>query len=484
MQRSVKIKKINIHAFRGIPDLELEIEGKSLLLRGENETGKSSIVEAIEFFYTGKVSRLEGIKGLSLQRHGPHINFTPKDVNVVITFDPGNVSLSRTFSSAPSPPAQLEEYFQITQKGTFILRRSQILEFIMSEPAERFRAIGSIIGIAPLDNVELEMMRLRDELEGKVSSKKEAIDRLIREFSGIVGKDFTEVKDVLPALNEVLQKANLPLIKSLEEVDKHAEEMLRTVKKAESIDKIGTLNEILTFTRIPFISQEVVSKLEGMNEKIKCLLQDQVRAELSVADLLKSGKEVIEQERMDICPLCEQRINREQLLTRIDARLRSLRGLSDKFSEIRRISVPVIDSLKGVLDKLRSTISKIELFTELSEDKEMLSGKLDFLSGFIDKVATAKEIKNEIPIQEINQQKDEINKIGRSISTKCSRLLDNIGLTEDEKKVLIEQARYKVREISKVNFELEIHKKYHELAEKIYSAFTETKKKKVQEIFS
>jgi hypothetical protein len=33
---SVKIKKISIHAFRGIPDLELELEGKSLLLRGEN----------------------------------------------------------------------------------------------------------------------------------------------------------------------------------------------------------------------------------------------------------------------------------------------------------------------------------------------------------------------------------------------------------------------------------------------------------------
>jgi recombinational DNA repair ATPase RecF len=51
---TVKIKTINIHAFRGIPDLELQLDGKNLLLRGENGTGKSSIVEAIEFFFTGR----------------------------------------------------------------------------------------------------------------------------------------------------------------------------------------------------------------------------------------------------------------------------------------------------------------------------------------------------------------------------------------------------------------------------------------------
>ena len=59
----IRLKTIGIHAIRGIPDLELELDGKSLLLEGENETGKSSIVDAIEFFFTGKISHLEGIRG-------------------------------------------------------------------------------------------------------------------------------------------------------------------------------------------------------------------------------------------------------------------------------------------------------------------------------------------------------------------------------------------------------------------------------------
>lgn len=486
---SIKIKKVHIRAFRGIPELELELNGKSLLLQGENGTGKSSIVEAIEFFFTGEVSRLEGIKGLSLRRHGPHVNFTHDDVNVEITFDPGNVSLNRDFSSTPSPLDQFNDYFQITQKGTFILRRSQILEFIMSQPAERFRAIGSIIGIEPLDNVELEMMRLHDELKGKVTSKEEEIKRLIGELSRIIGKDITSVADVLPALTKILKKANLPMINSLEEVDKHAEEMLKTVKKAKSIDKIGAINEILKSNNIPFISQGIVNKLEALNEHVKHLLQDQVRVELSVADLLESGRKLISQEKMDICPLCEQKIDRGRLLSRIENRIKTLQKLSDKAAKIREKSVPVIDHLKGISDKLKTTISIIELLPELSIEKEILQSNLGLLDICIEKIVSAKDLKNEIPVQEISQLKEEINKLGHSISVKCRQLLGEIGLTEEEKKVLevvrlIEQARSKVRDILTVGSEHQTYQKYCKLAKKIYTAFSDTKKSKIQEVYN
>ncbi len=485
----VKIKAINIHAFRGVPDLNLELDGKSLLLQGENGTGKSAIVEAIEFFFTGKISHLEGIRGISLQRHGPHVNFEPDDVSVGITFDPGSISLNRTFASAPSPPDQLKDYFQITQKGTFILRRSQILEFIMSQPADRFRTIGSIIGVEPLDEIELEMMRLRDGLEGEIDSKEKEIEGLIEDLSTVVGKDIVKVEDVLPALNEILRKTNLPLIKSLEDVDKHAEEMLRTAKKAESIDRVKMLNEILEVTKVPLIAEGIVDELNGLKVKVKHLLQEHIRLELSIANLLASGRTVIEKEEMDICPLCEQKIDRDRLLTRIDNRLRTLRDLSEKASEVRTMSVPIINKLKGITDKLNSTVSKIESFPDLAEEKGKLSNKIDFLSGFADKINSAKDLKNEIPIQELSQQKDEINTVWGSIPIKCSQLLDAIGLTEEERKVLevvrlIEQARSKAKDLSKVSSELKAYQEYHALAEKIYSVFSETKKTKIQEIYN
>ena len=56
------IEKIKIKGFRGVRDeLELTLpNSKSLLLYGDNGSGKSSILDAIEWFLTDSVSHLKG----------------------------------------------------------------------------------------------------------------------------------------------------------------------------------------------------------------------------------------------------------------------------------------------------------------------------------------------------------------------------------------------------------------------------------------
>lgn len=56
---SMKIKNISIKGIRGAKNhLDLPLNGKSILLYGDNGTGKSSISDSIEWFYTDKVSHL------------------------------------------------------------------------------------------------------------------------------------------------------------------------------------------------------------------------------------------------------------------------------------------------------------------------------------------------------------------------------------------------------------------------------------------
>jgi len=181
----------------------LELNGKSLLLKGENGTGKSSIVEAIEYFFTGKLSVFEGegTQSLSLQKHAPHKDFSTDDMNIKVTFAPDHMTLERTFKEEPEPPKKVEDYFLTAKKGTFILRRSQILKFITSVPADRFRAIASILGIEPLDNIELEMKHACDDLEGGVVFKRERIGILLSEISKLLGEDISQSKEVLFYVN-------------------------------------------------------------------------------------------------------------------------------------------------------------------------------------------------------------------------------------------------------------------------------------------
>lgn len=492
---SAKIKTINIKAFRGIPDLELNLDGRSIVIHGENGTGKSSIVESFEFFFTGKVAHLEGVRGLSLEKHGTHVNYVPDDVIVKTTFDPGNVTLSRTFKLRPNPTKLLEKYFNISQNGTFILRRSQILEFIICQPGERFRAIGNLIGIERLDSIELEMMRVYDDLVGKINSKykeiynkNREINNLVSAFSKVIEKDIIEEKDVLPVLNKILQEAELPLLKSIDDVGKHAEEMLKRVRKTASTDKTRVINEIKEEIESATITEDMIVSLDNLGDKIVQLLDKQIILELSIADLLSRGRDVISDEELDACPLCEQKIDRETLLRRIDKRIQTVRDLSDKASIVRRLSVLIIEGIKEKSKKLETVISKMGVFPEFGKERKDLYEKVGFLNSFVDEIVLAKDLKKEIKPKEFVKKKEEINGIIKIVSEKCIKLFSEIDLTEDEKKVLkisrlIEQATTKTAEIAKINNEIKVYHRYHKIAEKVYYAFSDTKKKKIQEVY-
>lgn len=73
----IRIEAITIREFRGIRDLTLKMDGRNFAACGPNGTGKSGIVDAIEFARTGSISRLSGAGtgGLSVKAHGPHLVF-------------------------------------------------------------------------------------------------------------------------------------------------------------------------------------------------------------------------------------------------------------------------------------------------------------------------------------------------------------------------------------------------------------------------
>ncbi|RLI75522.1 hypothetical protein DRP04_13415 [Archaeoglobales archaeon] len=364
----------------------------------------------------------------------------------------------------------------------------------MSRPADRFRAIGSIIGIEPLDKVELEMMRLRDNLKGEVESIEGKIDALFTELSKSLGENITRIEEVLPALNKILEEANLPEIETFEDLDTVSEEILKAIKKDVNTETVKVLKDVIGTLETLSIPDDVVSELESLNEKIEQLLVEGSGFDLSEADLLKSellemGKSILEKEKIDICPLCEQKIDREKLLSRIHERLRILRSLSKRASEIREISVQVKNKLGMLVNELESLRTKIEPFAELSKEKSELPRKVDYLRDFIHEIASATELEKKIHVQKFNQQKEEIKEFLSSVVTKCKTLLEKMELTDEEKKLLeiirlIEQVRSKVEEISKLSSELADYRKYYELAEKIYSTFSQVKKQKIQEVYN
>ena len=238
---SIKIKRIGIKALKGIPDLELEIDGKNLLLKGENASGKSSIVDAIEYFFSGGIKSLEGVSGLSMKKHAPHINSTPNDIRVELSFNPGDIRLYRTFSDNPTPPPSLENYFRTPLQGTFILRRFQILEFIISKPSDRFRAIGNIIGIGSLDEIEMEMMRLRDYCQAESGSTMRRYTEYLEKLSELLERKISSINElnsiILSTINTRLKESAITSITSLKDIDVVPEQLLKGIKNLTTVQQ-------------------------------------------------------------------------------------------------------------------------------------------------------------------------------------------------------------------------------------------------------
>jgi DNA repair exonuclease SbcCD ATPase subunit len=123
----IKVVRLEAHEFRGIRDLSIEFAGENFAICGRNGTGKSGIVDALEFGLTGSISRLAG-KGtgdISVREHGPHVDSRdqPDNAWVKLTLRVPNfdkpVVIERSIKEplapklAPSDPAVVEVLRQV-----------------------------------------------------------------------------------------------------------------------------------------------------------------------------------------------------------------------------------------------------------------------------------------------------------------------------------------------------------------------------------
>jgi chromosome segregation ATPase len=126
----IHIDSLKIEEFRGVRKLELSFDRSNFAICGPNGTGKSGVVDALEFVLTGSISRLTG-KGrgdLSVKDHGPHVDSSKSPEKAVVTATVWIPSLQkpltieRTVKNARNPKlvpdtAEMREIIKQLEKG-------------------------------------------------------------------------------------------------------------------------------------------------------------------------------------------------------------------------------------------------------------------------------------------------------------------------------------------------------------------------------
>lgn len=486
-----RIKSLTARCFRGIRDTTLPFDGRSVVLLGENGSGKSSFVDALEFFFTGRVSHLEGAQAISTHRHAPHIRFSRDDAAVEVEFEHPAGVICRTFKGFSSIPPDLEQYVGLGSNSTFILRRKHLLDFILAQPAPRYQQLATIIGIDDLDKVERTLMRARDDL----LSEKEALERQVQEeeakLNDLLGEEVVTDYQILAALNRKLAALKQPQLGSLDEIKARKVAIVAQTRSPKDTERaVGVQSALNVIADV----QRNISYLERHRklwDEVEDLQRDADRVrELLFQEVLVSSRRLILEFDLARCPVCLQTIDREALLASLDERIKHTEQIAKKASGIKTRQTALANQVKTQLEQLQKLASQLlELGVEV--DKPLVDGYTGHLEGLLsvleaepvdvrlppfDTVAQAPEVKSFADYltrssQELQAEKERLEPTNED--RLAVEVIDLLTRVMDSRQALT-QLRPQCRAKSAT---------YQEMAA-IYDCFVSTKRAEVQKIYS
>ena len=227
----IKVEKIAIKEFRGIRDLTLDFKAKNFAICGPNGTGKSGVVDALEFGMTGQISRLSG-KGrgtLSIKTHGPHVDSRehPERAQVVLdivipALNNKKARISRNVKSPTNPtivPADadvLAVLKRVEAHPEFALSRREIIKYVIAEPGARAQEIQALLQLDDLEAARTTLLKISNASEREVKPLEQSRNAHRENLVHALGIAEATPEAVLAAANVKRAILSLPPLAKLE----------------------------------------------------------------------------------------------------------------------------------------------------------------------------------------------------------------------------------------------------------------------------
>src|SRR3989338_4270245 len=176
----MKLKNLTICGFRGFNRLQsIPLDNNIVLVYGLNGTGKSGLVEALEWLFYDEISR----KARSLCKSEytsdciKNVHYDEAEnpyIELIILKDGEEIKLKKELISATrckffindvdvSDFSSLGISFDLIHKP--ILGQSEIKRFVDTEQKDRWEEISKILGLEELADIRVSLLTLRKEIE-------------------------------------------------------------------------------------------------------------------------------------------------------------------------------------------------------------------------------------------------------------------------------------------------------------------------------
>jgi hypothetical protein len=315
-----RLLAVELFGFRGVPEkLIIPMNGQSLAIYAENAVGKSSIADAIEWFYTDRVAHLwkENCKESSLRNA---LLPDEHEASVTLRFTENRLdctkSLSSTLTSEYSNSSiEFQDYLLKVQRGheRTTLRNVDLWNFVLSTKTEKRQEIAQLIGYESLDIFKEVMGRTQTRLEG--SPDYVAAKRNIPEYQKEIFKIAKTVLAKPEELHGVARRMaeEVGVVVGIADDESYSSAVSEIRKRIEGKEKAAVK---LGLAVCRDLSQQLRAKAKEAEinyANFEAVYQDLIRSEQDVRQirletLLSLGENAIQKglTEIDTCPLCLQ----------------------------------------------------------------------------------------------------------------------------------------------------------------------------------
>jgi hypothetical protein len=370
----IRIEKIEIHEFRGIRGLTLGLKGQNFAVCGPNGTGKSGIVDAIEFALTGGISRLSGsgTGGLSVKLHGPHVDSRNKPddswvtLDVVIpSLDGKNATIHRTVKGAGSPtitpndPKVLAAFDGVKLHPEFVLSRRELIRYVLSEPGQRNKEVQALLRLEDIEKLRTVLQKIDNACTRELSpldrAEKDAVTGLMSAL-GVAELTRASVLEAANAMREVLGLSPLTALEATTSLKDGlataaAGSVSSRVPKVQPSADVAALKDVLGKLRSEAFEKACGEAAEAAAELGKDA--DSLH-EVSREALLRSALDLFDDK---VCPVCDTPFLPEEFREHVAAKLEQLDAVAAKRAALEAQIGPLLDVLHAAGTALATVIT-------------------------------------------------------------------------------------------------------------------------------
>lgn len=398
MVSSMKAESLVVQSFRGINDeISLDLEDFTILY-GENGMGKSSFVNSLEYLF---VQKLEFLSRSTIKKSA-YVNESSSKKDVLIELNLDGNEYIRLNGSRKSHTAAFDEILENTffKNASFVINRSRLLEFIEGSSGDRYKRIMKLLGIKKLDKIQdvlsPSIKSLKRELNYKVdtydenlkeledlkysldstcqsiSNIKEVNDAVLKDIelnkkqnmrdmeklSRLMNKNEDEYNKYINEINELLNEKDLDLIDLETDIEDYKRKLYSTnlFNLDNKIEDFNNAYEKLEFN--------IENDLNKVLEEYENVVSDNLKSSRYLIKTLKASADYIKFTDSDICPVCSNNIDSENIINDITEKISEINSYNEAYNNWKKNLKLLIS---GIDDETRNYEKLNELIVEINE---------------------------------------------------------------------------------------------------------------------